>query len=138
MASFSERLILAMKERGLSQAELSAASGIPKSAISQYVHNIMKPKQSRTALLAKTLGVSPSWLMGYDSAELTAREHLLLDAYRGDPRLRQDIDALLDARIAHVFRAAKSKSGTAAPSVEAISAEQLRELEAAPETDEDL
>ena len=138
MAVFSERLLLAMKERGLSQAELSAASGIPKSAISQYVHDVMKPKQNRTALLAATLGVSPSWLMGYDSAELTARERLLLDVYRGDPSLRRDIDALLDARTARIFRAAKSKGGTAAPTVEAISAERLRELEAAPETDEDL
>jgi transcriptional regulator with XRE-family HTH domain len=138
MASFSERLVLAMKTRGLSQADLSAASGIPKSAISQYVHNIMKPKQSRTALLADTLGVSPSWLMGYDSTELTDRESLLLDVYRRDPSLRSEIDALLDARIAHVFRAAKSKRGTSAPAVEAISPDRLRELEAAPETDEDL
>ena len=138
MASFSERLVLAMKARGLSQADLSAASGIPKSAISQYVHNIMKPKQSRTALLADTLGVSPSWLMGYDSTELTDRESLLLDVYRRDPSLRSEIDALLDARIAHVFRAAKSKRGTSAPTVETISPSRLRELEDAPETDEDL
>lgn len=138
MATFSERLILAMKECGLNQAELSAASGIPKSAISQYVHEIIKPKQNRTAILAKTLGVSPSWLMGYDSTELSERELLLLDAYRRDPRLHREIDALLDARTARVFRAAKSKSGKAAPTMEAISAERLHELEAAPETDEDL
>ena len=49
------------------QRELGVKLG--KSALSQYVSGKSVPDQDKLALLAKTLNVSASWLMGYDVAE---------------------------------------------------------------------
>ena len=65
-ASCSERLSLALSLRGMKQAELCAITGIPKSAVSQYISGEFKPKQNRVFLIAKALGVDEAWLMGYD------------------------------------------------------------------------
>ncbi|MBE6611673.1 MAG: helix-turn-helix domain-containing protein [Ruminococcaceae bacterium] len=147
MASFKERLAAAMQEKGMSQAELCTLSGIPKSAINQYLSGKFKPKQTRTYVIAEVLKVDPAWLMGYgeDASEdeaMSIREQLLLDTYRTDAAFRENVDRLLDeaAGIAttHIFRAAKSEHGTIAPAMEEISLARLRALDEAPETDEDL
>ena len=147
MASFKDRLASAMQERGISQAELCALSGIPKSAVNQYLSGKFKPKQTRTYLIAEVLHVDPAWLMGYGDDEprevaLTSREQLLIDTYRTDEDFRAEVDFLINEthRIgtARIFRAAKSEGGTVAPAVEHISLERLRALDEAPETDEDL
>ncbi len=147
MATFQERLTTAMAERGISQAELSAMSGVPKSAVNQYLSGKFKPKQTRTYILAEALRVDPAWLMGYADdkgklMELSHRELLLIEAYRSRPEFRSSVEALLDdshsTATASVFRAAKSKDGTVAPSIEEISLDRLHELDAAPETNEDL
>ena len=44
-----------VNERGISQSELSRLSGIPKSALSQYMSGLFRPKQDRTLALAKAL-----------------------------------------------------------------------------------
>lgn len=66
MEDFSTRLRRIMNERGISQSELSRLSGIPKSALSQYMSGLFRPKQDRTLALAKALAVDPAWLLGYD------------------------------------------------------------------------
>ncbi|MGN0613654.1 MAG: helix-turn-helix domain-containing protein [Porcipelethomonas sp.] len=73
MAELHQRLKQAMEEKKMTQTELCQRTGIPKSAVSQYISGAFKPKQERTRLIAKALGVSESWLMGYDgpSAENT-------------------------------------------------------------------
>lgn len=45
--SFSERLKQAMVERNMTQAELSALTGIGKSSISQYVSGKNEPNEIR-------------------------------------------------------------------------------------------
>ncbi len=147
MASFAQRLAQAMKERGITQTELAAVSGIPKSAINQYLSDKFKPKQSRTYLLASALDVEPVWLMGYTEDEapepqLSEKEQKLIDAYRTNTDFRayvnKRLELLDEAPIERVFRAAKSKDGTIAPAIEEFPLVRLNILDEAPETDEDL
>lgn len=67
MKEFHEQLCAAMKTRNISQGELCKRTGIPKSAMSQYMSGKFKPKQTRTYLLAEALRVNETWLMGFDS-----------------------------------------------------------------------
>lgn len=60
------RLRSALNLRNMKAIELSEKTGIPKSAISQYMSGYAKPKQDRIYLLARALNVSEAWLMGYD------------------------------------------------------------------------
>ena len=60
------RIKEAMHLRNKTQAELCKITGIPKSAMSQYVSGKFVPKQTRIYLLAKALNVNEAWLMGYD------------------------------------------------------------------------
>ena len=53
MTVFSKRLKEAMQIRGINQTELCSLTGIPKSAMSQYLSGTFKPKQQRTYLIAK-------------------------------------------------------------------------------------
>ena len=63
---FNMRLKKAMNSRAITQSELCEKTGIPKSAMSQYISGNFKPKQNRTHSLAKALDVNEAWLMGYD------------------------------------------------------------------------
>ena len=67
------RIKEAMRLRNKTQAELCEITGIPKSAMSQYVSGKFVPKQTRIYLLAKALNVNEAWLMGYDVTR--EREH---------------------------------------------------------------
>lgn len=58
------RLRIALGRAGIKQVELSEKTGIPKSAISQYLSGKIKPKQDKVYLMAKALDVSGLWLMG--------------------------------------------------------------------------
>lgn len=46
--------------------DLVQATGIGKSAISQYISGKYEPKQVAIHKIAKALNVSEAWLMGYD------------------------------------------------------------------------
>lgn len=63
--SFSDRLNKAMLKRNIKQVELCQLTGIPKSAMSQYINGKFEPKQDRIYLIANALNVSEAWLMGY-------------------------------------------------------------------------
>ena len=63
---FNMRLKKAMNIRAITQSELCEKTGIPKSAMSQYISGNFKPKQNRTHSLAKALDDNEAWLMGYD------------------------------------------------------------------------
>ena len=136
MAIFDERLRAAMKEKGVSQAELCKTTEIPKSAISQYMSGKFIPRQSRAAQIAEVLGVDTAWLLGIGDDTLSEREREIIDAYRQDSAFRSSIDMLLDGRT--VFRAAKSGDGRTAPKTERLSSEELSRLSDAPETDQDF
>lgn len=77
MAEFCNRLKEAMSIRNLSQRQLCEKTGIPKSAMSQYISGAFKPKQERTYLLAKALSVNEAWLMGYEDISMERNENKL-------------------------------------------------------------
>lgn len=62
----SIRITKAMEAKGVKQAELCRRTGIPKSAMSQYVTGVYEPKQERIYKIAEALNVSEEWLMGLD------------------------------------------------------------------------
>lgn len=66
VATFARRLREGLDVRGMTQAELAKRSGISKSSISRYVKGDWEGKQSAVYELAKALGVTEAWLMGYD------------------------------------------------------------------------
>lgn len=69
MKDFAQQLLKVMKTRDISQTELCEKTGIPKSAMSQYISGAFKPKQERTYLLAKALMTTPEYLMGLTDDE---------------------------------------------------------------------
>lgn len=66
MVEIKERLQEALSFRGWTASDLAKASGIGKGQISRYLHGTIIPKQSKIGAMADALGVSPSWLLGYD------------------------------------------------------------------------
>lgn len=64
---FSKRLNLALSKSGMSAAELSRKTGLSESIIASYRAGRYAPKQSRLYTIAQALGVTPGWLLGYDS-----------------------------------------------------------------------
>lgn len=71
----ASRLQQVMSERNLKQVDVISLSKVHqkelgvklgKSALSQYINGKSTPDQEKLVLLARTLGVSEAWLMGYD------------------------------------------------------------------------
>lgn len=62
----STRIKNAMKEKGMTQADLSKTSGISKSTLSEWLNDKYEPKQNSIYILSESLGVDPTWLMGLD------------------------------------------------------------------------
>lgn len=61
-----KRIVIALKESGLSQADLVKKTGINKGALSSYISGRYIPKQTNIYKMANALNVSPAWLMGMD------------------------------------------------------------------------
>lgn len=103
VATCADRLKEALTIKGLKQSDLCRLTGIPKSAISQYISGAFEPKQDRMYLLSKALNVSEAWLMGLDvsmermkdappdSEILTEGEQLLIDLFRRVPEEQQQL-----------------------------------------------
>lgn len=103
VAKCSTRLAQALAIRGIKQADLCNKTGIPKSAMSQYISGAFEPKQDRLSILAQALNVDPVWLMGYDvpmereqkispdKPELTEGEKMLLELFNKVPEERQEM-----------------------------------------------
>ena len=66
MVEIRDRIKEALKDRDMTAAELAKKSGIGKGSISKYINGLVIPKQSAIGSMARALGVSPAWLMGYD------------------------------------------------------------------------
>lgn len=66
VSSFSERLNELLQERHMSQADLAKKSGVSASSISDWLKNKYEAKQDKIDVIAKVLGVSPTYLIGYD------------------------------------------------------------------------
>lgn len=85
-----KRIRQAMELRGIKAVDLVQATGLGKSAISQYISGKYEPKQVAIHKIAKALNVSEAWLMGYDvpiqraeeiKTVVSKEENELLDMY---------------------------------------------------------
>lgn len=66
MESFNSRLKIAMEHKNIKPADLSKMTGIGKSSISQWLAGKYSAKQDNIFVIAKTLNINPSWLIGAD------------------------------------------------------------------------
>lgn len=66
MEQFTTRLASAMKQKKITQSELCTKTGISRSTMSQYCSGSFRPRAEKLEQLAKALGVSEAWLLGYD------------------------------------------------------------------------
>ena len=62
----SKRLVEALDRKGMKAKELMDKSGVSKASISQYINGAHAPSNISAGKMAKVLGVSPVWLMGFD------------------------------------------------------------------------
>ena len=101
LLTFGERLEFAMKEEGISQADLGRALSISRSAINQLIKGTSKDmRPGHLILTCRRLRVRPEWLvfgeepMRMDS--LNSSDRNLLAYYRSLPiSKRATIDALI-------------------------------------------
>lgn len=66
VATFAQRLREGLDIRQMNQTELAKRSQISKSSISRYIKGDWEGKPGAVYALAKALGVTGAWLMGYD------------------------------------------------------------------------
>lgn len=62
-----DRLLEALHMNNMNAAELAELTGIQKSSISRYLSGENIPRSSAINKMAEALGVTPSWLLGYDA-----------------------------------------------------------------------
>lgn len=68
--TFSEKLALAMHEKGISTRRLSGLTGIPKSAIQRYTSgDTEKIPIDRMKAMAEALSIDPAYIMGWATEE---------------------------------------------------------------------
>ncbi len=101
--SCGKRIQTALTIRDMKQSELSKLSklsGVPKSSLSLYIKGVYEPKQDKIYAMAEVLGVTDTWLMGYDvpmernniaSTNLTDCEKAMLELFRLIPERQQKI-----------------------------------------------
>ena len=70
---FSTRLNNLLKDRGITQTQLSANTGISYGAISQYRNGLREPTITFLNSIAKFLGVSADYLLGNEKIESPAK-----------------------------------------------------------------
>ncbi len=61
--SWKEKVLALMKERDISQKELSQLSGITESSVSRYLHSEKRPRMDIVVNFAKALHVETSYLL---------------------------------------------------------------------------
>lgn len=66
IATTAERLQIAIREVGMTPADLAKATKINKSSVSRYLSGEHEPKQTAINKMAIALNVSEMWLWGYD------------------------------------------------------------------------
>lgn len=87
----SKRLKEIMRTRGMRQVDIlntikpiAEATGVrfEKNDLSQYVSGKVEPSQPKLTVLSKALGVSETWLMGYDDLDAIINRHPDLHPFR--------------------------------------------------------
>lgn len=71
---FSERLLLVLKEKEMSQRELAEKININETALSRYVNGSRKPRMDILVNIARALNVSVEYLTGKEEREIEYQE----------------------------------------------------------------
>ena len=81
MSSFLNNFRSSFEKSGMTQAELSRVSLIPRSNIHDYLTGKYEPKQKRLVILAKAVDVDPVWLAGnkIERIDIENSSNLFLD-----------------------------------------------------------
>lgn len=95
---FAENLARVLEERGMSQTDLSKASGLSKDAISTYMRQRSIPTRDSLKLVADALGVEPAELVPKVTGE--ARRPQITVTMEGLDQMRVVVDAVLPAAVA--------------------------------------
>lgn len=96
---FSTRLRTALKEKKMSQAELSRKTGISSGAISDYLSDRYEAKQDKIHVIAKALNVDEGWLMGFDTdmdRKVSASVSDVIAAHIEDDVTDEEMDEILN------------------------------------------
>jgi transcriptional regulator with XRE-family HTH domain len=88
--TFAERMREGMRIRRMRQVDLCEATGLSKSAISQYYSGKHEPRQDGIYLIAKALNVDEAWLMGYDVNIWTQKELEQIENFKEYLVLKRD------------------------------------------------
>lgn len=92
--ALGNRIFTLRKERGLTQEELGAKVGVTKAQINKYETGVTQNlKRSVAEAMAKALGVSPGYLMGWteDSIPHEKEQNLSNDGERELLRIYRDL-----------------------------------------------
>ena len=95
---FSERLLLVLKERKITQRQLSEKTNINETALSRYVNGSRKPRMDILVKIARALNVSVEYLTGNEEGEITFQEvknALCKILYRISPEQRLELMKIL-------------------------------------------
>lgn len=84
--TFGERLQYALNMRNKKASDLSRATGLSQSLISQYLSDKFEAKNDKAVLIANYLNVDPLWLMGL-SDEIVSQP---TNTQWGDDKANQD------------------------------------------------
>ena len=71
---FGERLLLVLKEKGMTQRELAEKININETALSRYVNGSRKPRMDILVNIARALNVSVEYLTGKEESEIEFQE----------------------------------------------------------------
>ena len=76
MSELSNRILKLIQDKGFSYGELSQITGIPKSAMQRYATGeTTKIPVDRLESIAKALGTSSAYLVGWEESETSAQNH---------------------------------------------------------------
>lgn len=116
LQAIADRILSLITEKDISYGELSKATGIPKSALQRYATGeTLKIPLDRVQKIAKVVGVSPAWIMGWENeplsiaqkvGKLTQHEEKVILAYRDKPAIQPAVDKLLDVEKPEILKAA--------------------------------
>lgn len=67
MSTYSDRILVRMKELGLSQGEVAKATGAARSTVHGWLNNVAQPSGQRLLLLATTLKTTAEWILNGES-----------------------------------------------------------------------
>ena len=101
MATFAERLKIALQNKGMKQTVLAYRIGVDRSYISNYLSGKYKPSAETHNKIARVLEVSEMWLSGYDvpmQEAIKEKENTFISYKDGDiGGLRKDLSDIIEA-----------------------------------------